>query len=47
MIPNLGMLFQKVEYKLQSLSRDKTNNGIQESADLIHVNECLITTGKY
>lgn len=32
---NLGILFQKVEYKLQSLSREKLKNRIQVSVDLI------------
>lgn len=32
---NLEILFQKVEYKLQSLSREKLKNRIQVSVDLI------------
>lgn len=47
MISNLEMLFQKVDYKLQSLRRDKSKTRIQVSADLIYVSGWLITSGKY
>lgn len=47
MIPNLEMLFQKVEYRLQSLRRDKSKNKIQVSADLIHASGWLINTWEY